>query len=237
MQMRINKYIKECGIASRRGADEIIAEGRVTVNGRVAGAGEQVTDGDIVCVDGKEIVLPEKKHYVAFYKPVGVTCSKKDEHAEVLLDDVFAYPFPLTYAGRLDRDSEGLLLMTDDGDLIEELMRGRNAHEKEYIVTMKKKVTDEFVKKFSGGVWIEELKVTTRPCRIKKTGDYEVNIILTQGLNRQIRRMSEVLGNEVNTLKRVRVANVLLGELKPGEFRELDEEEFTKLYNIITGKS
>jgi len=234
MQMRINKYIKECGLASRRQADEIIAAGRVAINGRVANAGDQVTENDVVWVDGMECKLPDTKHYVAFYKSVGVTCSKKDEHAELLLDDVFHYPFPLTYAGRLDRDSEGLLIMTDDGELIDRMMRARYGHEKEYIVGFKKDLTDDFLKSFEKGVYLKELETKTRRCKIKKIGPKKAKVVLTEGLNRQIRRMGQALGNEVTSIKRVRVVNIVLGDLKPGEYRELSEKELRDLMKSIS---
>ena len=234
-ELRINKYIRECGIASRREADRLISEGRVTVNGRPADAGMTVAKGDIVSVDGKEISPVEVKHVVAFYKPGGVTCTEKDSHADLTIQDVFRYEVPLTYAGRLDRDSEGLLIMTNDGMLIDKMMRGRYGHEKEYEVVLKSDVTDSFLNDFAKGVYLPELNVTTKPCKIRKTGKNKVNIILTQGLNRQIRRMCNVLGNEVISLKRIRVVNILLGDLKPGEYRRITAEEEAKLRISVKG--
>ena len=228
-EIRINKYIRECGIASRREADSFIENGRVKINGIPAVSGQKVLPGDVVTLDGKEIKPVQKKHVVAFYKPAGVVCTAKDENADVILDDVFHYPVKLTYAGRLDKDSEGLLIMTDDGELIDRMMRSRNGHEKEYEVTLRNPVTDDFIRRFEEGVYIKELDVTTRPCTVKRMGDKKVCVILTQGLNRQIRRTSKILGNNVVKLKRTRVVNITLGDLKPGEFRELTEEEIGKL--------
>jgi pseudouridine synthase len=231
--IRINKYIRECGLASRREADRMIEEGRVTVNGVIADPGMPVSEGDVICVDGNEIKPVADKHVVVYYKPKGVTCTKEDVHAELTLEQVFSYPVPLTYAGRLDKDSEGLLIMTNDGELIDRLMRSRFGHEKEYEVVLKHEVTDDFLVKFAGGVYLPELEVVTKRCKIKQLGKNKVDIILTQGLNRQIRRMCKTLGNEVVSLKRIRVENILLGDLKPGEMRRVSAEEETELRRIL----
>ena len=223
--VRINKYINLCGLASRREADEMVAAGRITVNGQTAEPGSKVSETDIVCVDGREVKVLAKKRFYAFYKPVGVTTTRKDEHAEVTLSKYFPDAGALTYAGRLDKDSEGLLIMTDDGELAGRMMHGKAEHEKEYVVTLKKDVTEEFLKNFSKGVYLKDLDRQTKPCKIKRTGKRSVDIILTEGLNRQIRRMCTELGNEVVSLKRIRIMNVTLGDLKPGEFRELTVEE------------
>ena len=232
-EIRINKFIRECGIASRREADIILQEGRVTVNGQVAVPGMIISDEDVVCVDGKEIRILREKHVVAYYKPLGVTCTKRDEHAKATLEDVFHYPVNLTYAGRLDQDSEGLLIMTDDGELIDRMMRGRYGHEKEYIVTLKKEVTDEFLKKFAEGIYLPDLEMVTKPCKVERIGNKKIRVILTQGLNRQIRRMCRVLKNDVVNLKRIRVVNIKLGKLKPGEYRDLTKEELEELYSRL----
>ncbi|MBR6094029.1 MAG: rRNA pseudouridine synthase [Lachnospiraceae bacterium] len=224
-EVRINKYINLCGIASRREADELVAAGRVSVNGEPATAGRKVTDRDTVCVDGKEVKPLEKKRFYAFYKPVGVTTTRKDEHAGITLESYFPNAGSLTYAGRLDKDSEGLLIMTDDGALAGRMMHGRAQHEKEYVVTLKKDVTKDFLEAFSKGVFLKDLNRRTKPCKIKKLGKRSVDIVLTEGLNRQIRRMCKELGNEVVTLKRIRVMNILLGDLQPGEYRKLSAEE------------
>ena len=231
--IRINKYIRECGLASRREADRMIEEGRVTVNGVIADPGMPVSEGDVICVDGNEIKPVADKHVVAYYKPKGVTCTKEDVHAELTLEQVFSYPVSLTYAGRLDKDSEGLLIMTNDGELIDRLMRSRFGHEKEYEVVLKHEVTDDFLVKFASGVYLPELEVVTKRCKIKQLGKNKVDIILTQGLNRQIRRMCKTLGNEVVSLKRIRVENILLGDLNPGELRRISPEEETELRRIL----
>ena len=230
LSVRLNKYIAECGICSRREADKLIEAGLITVNGTTAVAGLKVAPNDVVSYKGSVISPVKNKTVLAYYKPVGVTCTERDEHAEVTLTDVIEYPVRLTYAGRLDKDSEGLLLLTNDGDLIEALMRGANEHEKEYEVTVDKPLDKSLIAKMERGLYLEELDVTTRPCRIVITGDKSFNIILTQGLNRQIRRMCEAVGCRVLSLKRVRVANILLGDLKSGEYREIAGEELAKLY-------
>ena len=230
--VRLNKYIAECGICSRREADKLIEAGQIEVNGVTAVQGLKIGPEDEVKYKGRVIRPVEKKTILAYYKPVGVTCTEKDEHAEVTLSDVIDYPVRLTYAGRLDKDSEGLLLLTNDGDLIEELMRGANEHEKEYTVRTDRPLDKEAVKKMEKGIYLKELDVTTRPCKIKITGDMEFDIILTQGLNRQIRRMCEAAGYRVEALKRIRVANITLGDLKSGEYRELTDRESDELYAI-----
>lgn len=230
MEVRINKYIADAGIASRRQADKLVEEGLVTINGKKAQNADRVAEGDVVCVRGKQIRSQDEKHVVAFYKPEGVTCTKQDKYAKITLDEVFHYPLRLNYAGRLDKDSIGLLLMTNDGDLIDRMMRARNHHEKEYVVKVNKAITEEFVDRMSQGLFIKELETTTRPCKVTKEGTYTFRIILTQGLNRQIRRMCECLGYKVESLKRVRVMNITLGTLKSGEYRRITGEELEELY-------
>ena len=234
--IRINKYVKDCGIASRREADQLVEEGRVLINGKVALPGSMVKENDLVTVDGNTICLTKEKHIVAFYKPLGVTCTKKDAHAQTTIDDVFIYPYPLTYAGRLDKDSEGLLILTDDGDLIDAMMRSRYGHEKEYEVTFAKELTQDFIERFSEGVFLPELETVTKPCLIGKLDKKKATVILTQGLNRQIRRMGKVLGNEVVSIKRIRVVNIKLKELNPGEYRELSPKERDDLYRFVKGE-
>lgn len=230
METRINKYLAEAGIASRREADRMVESGIVTINGTIAANADRVKETDVVCVNGKPVYRQKQKHVVAFYKPVGVTCTKKDKYAKVTLDDVVKYPVRLTYAGRLDKDSEGLLILTNDGDLIEKMMRGANGHEKEYVVKVNKEITEEFVLSMKTGVFLPELEVTTRPCKISRIGDKTFRIILTQGLNRQIRRMCKELGYDVVSLKRIRVLNILLEPLKSGEIRRISGEELRILY-------
>lgn len=226
---RLNKYLAECGVCSRREADKLIESGAVLVNGRVAEMGCKVTEADEVRV-GKKVLGKARKAVLAFYKPVGVTCTEKDKYAEKIINDYVKYPVRVTYAGRLDKDSEGLLLLTNDGDLIDAVMRGVHQHEKEYIVKVNKELTDDFVKKMSTGVYLPELKVTTRPCEVERVGKFTLRIVLTQGLNRQIRRMCKELGYQVASLKRVRVMNIKLIKLVPGKYREIEGEELAELY-------
>ena len=228
--MRLNKFLAHGGVCSRREADKLIEQGCVFVNGKPGTTGQTVTESDEVIVNGKCITGKEKKVVLAFYKPVGVTCTEKDAHAEKIISDIVKYPIRVTYAGRLDKDSEGLLLLTNDGDLIQAMMRGANRHEKEYIVKVDKEVTEDFLQKMSAGIYLKDLDQTTRPCRVEAIGKYTFRIILTQGLNRQIRRMAAACGREVRSLKRVRVMNVLLNELKPGQYVELSESERQELY-------
>ena len=229
---RLNQYIASCGICSRREADRLIEAGKVIVDGVQAVPGMRVTGNETVTVGDKRLSGARSKAVVAFYKPVGVTCTEKDPHAKRTLKDVFAYPERLTYAGRLDRDSEGLLLMTNDGGLIDAMMRGAGGHEKEYIVRVKSRISDADLERLRKGIRLKELDVTTRPCAVERLGDYTFRIILTQGLNRQIRRMCRAVGNEVKRLKRVRVLNIELGSMKPGEMRVITGGELEELYRI-----
>ena len=233
MDMRINKYLAQAHIASRREADKLIIAKRVTINGVTAEIGSRVSETDHVCLDGKEISLSRRWTVVAFYKPEGVVCTRRDEHAKKTIYDVFHYPVLLNYAGRLDSNSEGLMIMTDDGMLIDAMMRAKMGHEKEYIVTIKGEVSKDFIKKMSEGIFLEELEQKTRPCFAEKLSEHSFRIILTQGLNRQIRRMCKSLGEEVTELKRVRIVNIRLGKLKPGEYREIEGEERKKLYEMV----
>lgn len=229
-QIRLNKYLAQCGVCSRREADKLIEQGRVLVNGQVAAVGQQVGPSDEIKVNQKTLQGQEEKKVLAFYKPVGVTCTEKDPHAEKIIADMIHYPVRVTYAGRLDKDSEGLLLLTNDGDLINSMMRGANRHEKEYLVKVDKEITPDFLNKMSGGIYLKELDLTTRECSVEKVGKFTFRIILTQGVNRQIRRMCKVCGYQVKSLKRIRVVNVLLDNLKPGQYREIVGEELKELY-------
>ena len=231
-QMRLNKYLAEHGICSRREADRLIEQCRVTVNGRIAGMGTKVSEEDEVALNGKRIGGKPKTVVLAFYKPVGVTCTEKDRHAEKIITDMIHYPIRVTYAGRLDKDSEGLLLLTNDGKLIDAMMRGANRHEKEYVVKVDKEITEEFLESMSAGIYLKELERTTRPCQVKAEGKYTFRIILTQGLNRQIRRMCQVCGYEVKKLKRVRIMNISLDKIPYGKYRELTECEMEQLYTL-----
>ena len=230
---RINKYIAECGIASRRDADKLILAGKVLINGKAASPGDKITDADEIIVNGKPLTGKNDKIVLAYYKPIGVTCTEKDRFAEKKITDVINYPVRVTYAGRLDKDSEGLILLSNDGDLINKLMKGSNQHEKEYLVKINKEVTDDFVKKMSEGMYLKEIDITTRPCKVEKIGKYSFKIILTQGVNRQIRRMCKSLNCYVTHLKRVRVANIELAGMKTGELRIIEGKELQALYNII----
>ena len=231
-EMRLNKYLAHCGICSRRDADTLIEQGKVMVNGKVATPGIRVSEIDTITVHGKRVESKTERVILAFYKPVGVTCSERDEHAERLIKDLVSYRTRVTYAGRLDRDSEGLMILTNDGDLIQAMMKGANGHEKEYIVKVNKEITAEFLQSMSKGVYLPELEVTTKPCRVEKIGKYTFRMVLTQGLNRQIRRMCKEFGYRVNALKRIRILCVRLGSLKPGEYVELSEEERNHLYKL-----
>lgn len=230
--MRINKYLAECGVCSRREADKYIEQGKVKVNQRIAVSGMQVREKDVVEVFGKVIEPKNRKIVLAYYKPIGVTCTEKDAHADKTIIQALNYPVRLTYAGRLDKDSEGLIIMTNDGDLIQHMMKGANGHEKEYTVKVNKEITDEFLEKMSQGVYLKELEQKTRPCKLEKLGKYTFQIILTQGLNRQIRRMCQEFGYKVTSLRRDRVVNIELKGLRSGQFRELQGEELAQLYKL-----
>jgi len=229
---RLNKYIAECGVCSRREADKLIEEGRVTVNGKKATMGMKVSKGDSVVVNGRDLAKDDKV-VLAYYKPIGITCTEKDRFADRTLKDAFDYPIRVTYAGRLDRDTEGLLLMTNDGDLINRLMKGSEDHEKEYYVRVTTKLADDFKQKMEAGVFLSELNRKTKPCKVEMIGPYTFKIIITQGLNRQIRRMCKELGYRVEALQRTRVANIELGKLHPGTYRRLSKEELTELDHIV----
>ena len=225
--MRLNKYLSDAGVCSRREADRLTEAGEITVNGKRAETGMQVESGDVVVVKGKTVVPEEKKVYLAFNKPRGIVCTaEKREKNNVI--DYLSYPVRIYPVGRLDKDSEGLLLMTNDGAIVNGIMRARNRHEKEYQVEVNKEITPEFLKKMASGVPI--LDTVTRPCRIQKTGERSFTIILTQGLNRQIRRMCEALGYKVTKLVRIRIMNVELGSLKSGAVRKIEGQELKKLY-------
>lgn len=193
----------------------------------------RVSGTEDITVDGRLLDKKDRKVVLAYYKPVGVTCTEKDKYAEKTIRDAIDYPIRVTYAGRLDKDSEGLLLLTNDGDLINGLMRASNYHEKEYLVRVNKPVTDTFLQKMAEGVFLKELNVQTRPCQVEKEGKFVFRIVLTQGLNRQIRRMCRALGFDAQGIKRVRVANITIGKLKPGNYRLLTGEELEELYGLL----
>lgn len=233
---RLNKYLSEAGVCSRREADRLIQAGKVTVDGRKAVPGMQVEPGQVVKVGKKEIREKNRKVVLAVYKPAGIVCTE-DRREKKNIIHYLDYPVRVTYAGRLDKNSEGLLIMTNDGDLINGMMRARFLHEKEYQVKVDRPVTEEFLKKMREGVHIRDeekgLDEVTRPCQAKAIGKYTFSITLTQGLNRQIRRMCEACGYKVEQLLRVRIMNIRLGNMKPGDVRELSEQELKELYGEI----
>lgn len=230
--MRLNKYMSDAGVCSRRQADRMIEEGRVQIDGHVALMGEQVEEGQTVSVDGKEISLVSKKIILAFNKPKGIVCTAEKREKNNIIDYIH-YPERIYPMGRLDKDSEGLILLTNDGELMNEILRARNYHEKEYEVRVDRPVNKEFMRKMSEGV--EILDTVTRPCEVRQTGTHTFRIILTQGLNRQIRRMCEALGYRVRDLKRYRIMNIYLGDLPVGKYRELTSKEYRELMRL-TGR-
>lgn len=235
-EIRINKYIATCGICSRRGADALIEEGRVAINGLTAKSGDKVGSKDIVTLDGNVVTLVNEYKVLAFNKPAGVVVTENDEHAKVKITDLIDYPIRVTYAGRLDKDSEGLILLTNDGALIDSMMRGKNGHEKEYIVKTNIEVSASNLDNLRKGIYLEELKVKTKPCVIEQVSKLCYKVILTEGLNRQIRRMFSAVGAKVINLKRVRVVNIKLDELPEGKFREIKGEELRELYRKVNCK-
>ncbi|MFF2500755.1 23S rRNA pseudouridine(2604) synthase RluF [Peribacillus sp. NPDC058075] len=228
--MRINKFISESGITSRRGADKWIAEGRVTINGTVAELGSQAEPGDDVRVDGKPIKVEQQNVYIALNKPIGIT-STTEKHIKGNIVDFVNHPLRIFHIGRLDKDSSGLILLTNDGDIVNEILRAENKHEKEYIVTVDKPITASFIKDMSSGVEILDTK--TLPCKVKQLTQYTFNITLMQGLNRQIRRMCSALGYEVRDLHRIRIMNIHLDGLANGQWRDLTEDELTELFKEL----
>ncbi|MDW4511407.1 23S rRNA pseudouridine(2604) synthase RluF [Priestia megaterium] len=228
--MRLNKFISESGKASRRGADKLISEGRVTVNGKVAKVGDQVKPGDDIRVSGQQLRIARNNVYIALNKPVGIT-STSEKKVKGNIIDLVNHPLRIHHVGRLDKDSDGLILLTNDGDIINEILRAENKHEKEYIVAVDKPITPEFIKNMSEGVKI--LGTKTLPCEVTQLSKYEFQIILTQGLNRQIRRMCEVLGYEVYRLQRTRIMNIHLNNLPIGQWRDLTKKERTQLFKEL----
>lgn len=233
-QIRLNKYLSEQGICSRREADRLIEAGKVTVDGRRAEMGEKVTGQEQILCNGKPVgrTAGGKKVrpvLLAVNKPRGVVCTTSDKDRAPNVVDLIQYPARVYPVGRLDKDSEGLLLMTNQGELANEIMHAGNLHEKEYLVAVDQPFNAAFINKMQEGVELKELGVTTRPCRVEATGPKSFCIVLTQGLNRQIRRMCEELGYHVVTLKRVRIMNILLGKLNTGDFRRVTPKELEEL--------
>jgi len=231
LPVRLNKFLSESGACSRREADELISEGRVTVNGKPAVLGTQVHDGDDVRLDGDRVGPARKKVkpvYIALNKPVGITCTTERHVAGNIVDFVnhSERVFPI---GRLDKDSEGLILLTNDGDIVNEVLRAEHNHEKEYVVAVDRPLTDDFVHQMASGVRLEDLGQTTKPCKVRKLGPKVFAITLMQGLNRQIRRMCEAFDYQVEGLQRVRIMHIKLGQLPLGRWRNLSEQEIAPL--------
>lgn len=232
---RINKYLSEAGYCSRREADKLIDQGRVTINGEVPEMGTKISPSDIVRVDGKSISKQDEKHvYIAFNKPVGIVCTTDSGVEKDNIIDFINYPKRIFPIGRLDKGSEGLIFLTNDGDIVNKILRARNNHEKEYVVTVNKPISSTFIDRMGMGISI--LDTVTKKCEVEKLGNYDFRIVLTQGLNRQIRRMCEALGYEVTSLKRVRIMNVLL-DVPVGEWRDITEEELKAINEMVSSSS
>ena len=232
--VRLNKYLSESGVCSRREADRLIESGKVTVDGKTAHTGMRVQPGQTVKVGRRVVSRQDEMVVLAVNKPRGIVCTEERRERDSIVR-FLNYPIRVTYVGRLDKDSRGLLLMTNIGDIINKMMRSSNRHEKEYRVTVDKEITEDFLSRMASGVPI--LDTVTRPCRVRQIGKYTFSIILTQGLNRQIRRMCETLGYAVRDLVRVRVMNIRLGNLKEGQYRKLTDEELEELYSMIEDSS
>ena len=232
--VRLNKYLSEAGVCSRREADRLIETGRVTVDGKKAVTGMRVMPGQVVKIGQKTVSRQDEMVVLAVNKPRGIVCTEERRERNSIVR-FLDYPVRVTYVGRLDKDSRGLLLMTNNGDIINRMMRAANYHEKEYKVTVDKEITDDFIRKMASGVAI--LDTVNRPCRVEKLGKYTFRIILTQGLNRQIRRMCETLGYEVRDLVRVRIMNIRLGSLKEGEYRKLTDAELNELHEMLRNQN
>ena len=230
--IRINKFLSEAGVCSRREADRQVENGNVTIDGKIAVMGDRIFYGQKVCFMGKEVTLEEEKILLAVHKPAGIVCTAEKREKNNIVDFIH-YPKRIYPVGRLDKDSTGLILMTNQGELVNKIMRAGNMHEKEYIVTVNKPVTDAFLRGMSGGVPLVELGVTTRKCKVERLGKRKFKIILTQGYNRQIRRMCEYFGYRVEELQRVRIMNIHLGDLAPGTYRKLTTKEYTELMHML----
>lgn len=235
-EKRLNKFISESGYCSRREADRLIEQGRVTINGKLPELGTKVVAGDVVNVDGKAIhAMPENKSdriYIAYNKPIGIICNT-DTSVKDNITDAIGHRERIFPIGRIDKPSEGLIFLTNDGDIVNKILRAENAHDKEYLVTVDNPITDEFLKQMAKGVPI--LGTVTEPCQLTQKSATVFTLILTQGLNRQIRRMCEQLGYEVVKLRRTRIMNVELGRLKPGEWRNLTTEELEEINKAVSG--
>jgi len=234
-QTRINKFLSEVGYCSRRAADKLIEQGRVTINGEVPEMGTKIIEGDEVRVDGKLISeSKEKSVYLAFNKPVGIVCTTDTRVEKDNIIDFINYPKRIFPIGRLDKPSEGLIFLTDDGDIVNKILRSRNNHDKEYLVTVDQTITEDFLQKMRNGLPI--LDTVTKKCEVTQIGDYEFKIILTQGLNRQIRRMCEYLNYRVKKLRRIRIMNVKL-DVPVGKWRDLTEAELREIKRLVDASS
>ncbi len=230
-EVRLNKYLSESGVCSRREADRLIEAGKVTVDGTTAVTGMKVLPSQTITVEGKPVKGKDRPVLLAVNKPRGIVCTTSDKDRAENIVEFMKYPVRIYPIGRLDKDSEGLLLMTNQGELVNRILRSRYGHEKEYLVTVDQPVTEDFIEKMSRGV--EILDTCTKPCEVEKTGERSFRIVLTQGLNRQIRRMCETLGFHVKTLKRIRIMSIKLGNLKTGESREITGGEWEELNRIL----
>ena len=234
-KVRINKFLSQAGFCSRREADKFILDERVTINGVIAKMGEKIDPNDDISVDGERISKkPNKKIYIILNKPKGIVCTTDSGVEKNNIIDYVNHPKRIFPIGRLDKTSEGLIFLTNDGDIVNKILRAKNKHEKEYHVTVDKPITHEFIQQMSKGVPI--LNTVTRPCEIKRIKDYEFKIILTQGLNRQIRRMCEYLGYRVKKLKRIRIMNIKL-DIPLGEWRYFNDQEFSELKMMLSKSS
>jgi 23S rRNA pseudouridine2604 synthase len=232
-EVRINKFLSEAGVCSRREADREVEAGHVLIDGVPALPGSKVAAGQTVTFNGKVVSKEEEMILIALNKPAGIVCTAEKREKDNVIDFI-NYPKRIYPVGRLDKDSEGLLLLTNNGDIVNKMMRARNFHEKEYIVDVNKPVTDSFIRGLAGGVPLVELGTTTRRCMVEKTGKRQFKIILTQGLNRQIRRMCEYFGYRVEKLVRVRIMNIELGDLESGRYRRVTDEEYRKLLELLS---
>ena len=233
--VRINRWIAMSGYCSRREADRLIQEGRVELDGKKAEPGDRVTQGQPVKVDGILLNRQEEKVLLIVNKPRNVVCTTDDRWGDETLEQMVNYPVRVFSIGRLDKDSEGLILMTNQGDLMNKILKYRNGHEREYLVTVDRPVTREFLDRLEKGIYLEELDVTTRPCRCRACGDNQFRITLRQGLNRQIRRMCRACGYRVKRLVRLRMMFFTLGDLKPGDYREATRQEMEQLEGLLGG--
>lgn len=234
--IRINKYLSEAGVCSRREADRQVEAGNVTIDGEVVGMGARVLPGQTVCYFGNPVSKEEEMILLAFHKPTGIVCTAEKREKNNVIDFI-GYPKRIYPVGRLDKDSEGLLLLTNNGDIVNRMMRAGNMHEKEYIVTVNKPISEAFLRGLAGGVPLVELNTTTRKCKVERLGKREFKIILTQGLNRQIRRMCEYFGYRVEKLVRVRIMNIELGDLEKGKYRNVTKKEYEELLAMIQNSS